>query len=206
MMTIGETIKTAINQGLQGQDITPSSSYGMTAKKDDRELAQFLSRYAPDTQLVNTADAETCVMGDAPTLSEMDAIYGKNASSLWLVPQLTDLSEFCNVQSSLSEKHIITLARLITAEYHYLKITELMLFFRRIKTGAYGKFYGTVSPIDIMYALRQFISERNRLIDTAESKAREVEMERWAAKAVSYDEYLSKQRLLTVKECNNEDD
>lgn len=170
----------------------------------NKELKEFLSRYAPDTQIANTSDIAMCVMGDALTLSQLDGTYGKNASSLWLVPQLTDLSEFCNVQNSLSERHIVQLAQLISAEYFYLKITELMLFFRRMKTGSYGKVYGTVSPIDIMVALKQFVKERNEVMNEAETKQRELQLEEWSQSAITYEEYM-KNKLLT-KSYNNESD
>lgn len=179
-----------------------SSSYGMTGRRTDENLAKFLSKFAPDTQVVYTCDVTMCIMGDSLTLSQIDKEFGKNASSLWLVPQLTDLSEFCNVQNSLSEKHIITLAQLIVAEYHYLKVSELMLFFRNVKTGNYGKFYGAVSPIDIMVALRQFIKERNLIIEKAETIKREKALEEWSKGTVTYEEYIES-KLLTNKDGGN---
>lgn len=63
----------------------------------------------------------------------------------------------------MSDAQIKTCADVIAREYGYLKLTELMLFFSDFKAGKYGVFYGSVSPLQITYALRQFCEERKEI-------------------------------------------
>ena len=63
--------------------------------------------------------------------------------------------------------------RRICAEYHWLKITEVLLFFHRFKMGRYGRFYGSVDPMVVTCALRQFIDERNEILAQYEQQERE---------------------------------
>ena len=42
---------------------------------------------------------------------------------------------------------------MIRVEYYYLKASELLLFFFKLKTGEYGHLYGVVDPMVIMSAL-----------------------------------------------------
>ena len=84
------------------------------------------------------------------------------------------------------------LSRLILVEYPYLKVTELLLFFHRLKCGRYGRFYGMVDALFITSALVQFMEERR-----AETKrylaAREKEEKpekKTVSGGISYQEYL----------------
>lgn len=106
-----------------------------------------------------------CVTGDAPTLAEVDGYFGANAASEWLVPLLADLSIYTSAKN-LAPRQQKQLAKTIAVEYRELKVTELMLFFHRFKTGRYGRFYGAVDPMVVMCALQDFIKERNELRDS----------------------------------------
>lgn len=83
---------------------------------------------------------------------------------MWLLPQLYDLSEYCGVKNKLQGKPLEGCAHVIATEFYYLKVSELMLFFHRFKSGRYGKFYGTVDPLVITSALREFDAERGEAI------------------------------------------
>lgn len=75
-------------------------------------------------------------------------------------------------------------------EYHYLKITELMLFFYYFKTGRYGKFYGAVDPLVITCSLRDFIVERGVAISRHEQEQREHREAESRKNAITYEQYL----------------
>ena len=131
--------------------------------------------YAPNKQSWLCRDKELCYFGKSPTLAELNSKYNKVAAQMWLIPQIDDVSEFSNCKKILSAEQIRSCADMIAAEYYYLKITELMLFFYKLKAGEYGQFYGSVSPMVIMCSLRQFMKERNDVIFQHESKEREKE-------------------------------
>lgn len=73
---------------------------------------------------------------------------------------MTDLSEFSGVRNKITVGQICQLVQLITDDFWYLNLAELMLFSRRFKAGNYGTFYGNVDPMTIMAGLQSFIRER----------------------------------------------
>ncbi len=82
-------------------------------------------------------------------------------------------------------------ATVIATTYHYLTVSELMLFFFRFKAARYGRFYGSVDPLVITSALRDFVRERNDAYFKHEQEERE-RKEREAKKnhkPITWDEY-----------------
>lgn len=153
----------------------------------------FLNLYHVDKSVSITNDADECYFGEAPTLWNVNLFYGSGTSEEWLIYQLTDLSEFTGVSKKITAPQIAQMAQLIVGDYGYLKMTEVMLFLRRFKTGRYGLFYGNVDPIVIISALGRFvIEERNSTLAAHEleeaKKQRDKELK--DKKNISYEEYL----------------
>lgn len=164
---------------------------------------QFLQRVNPQTQASFALKPQKAVMGDCPTLTDICLSYGKTFAEQWLYPQITDLSVFTGAKN-LDKEQVRSLASVIAAEYRYLKVTELLLFFHRFKAGHYGRFYGSVDPMVITCALRDFIKERNNIIDQCERDANNQQYELQSKMPkMSYEEYL-KLKQLENKE-DNED-
>lgn len=134
----------------------------MRKLKSAEELKALLIKYAPNKQLALCHNAEQCYFNDIPTLGAINKEYDKMAAVAWLIPQLTDIAEFSNCKVTFSEGQIRNCAEIIATEYHYLKLSEMMLFFYRFKLGNYGRFYGSVSPMMIMSAIKDFLQERGR--------------------------------------------
>lgn len=120
----------------------------------------FLSKFPPDLQCLVAEHEDRAFMGRAPSLGLLKKTYGKKTATMWLIPQIWDLCEYTNSKGKLDERQIEMLAEMISIEYGYMKVTELMLFFYRLKCGRYGKFYGVIDPMAIMIALDQFRLER----------------------------------------------
>lgn len=147
-------------------------------------------KVSPDTQVFFGRETEKAIMGDYPTLNDLNKAYGQGFATDWLIPQLDDLSMHTGAKN-LTERQQEQLAELIATEYRYLKITEVLLFFFRFKTGRYGRFYGTVDPMIIMCAMREFISERNSMIDAFEQQERDRKAAEDAkVPKMSYEEWL----------------
>ena len=164
---------------------------------------QFLQKVNPKTQASFALKPQKAVMGDYPTLTDICLSYGKTFAEQWLYPQITDLSVFTGAKN-LDKEQVRSLASVIAAEYRYLKVTELLLFFHRFKAGHYGRFYGSVDPMVITCALRDFIKERNNIIDQCERDANNQQYELQSKMPkMSYEEYL-KLKQLENKE-DNED-
>ena len=150
----------------------------------------FFLAFNPDRQQDICKNAEQCYFGEYPTLGQIKA-YGENAPSVWLVAQLYDLSEYCGCKDKLSKRQYEQCAGVIAQEFSFLKVSEVMLFFHRFKSGRYGKFYGAVDPLTIGLALRNFLDERSYAIQRKESELRARQRELWSSSAVSHAEAVN---------------
>lgn len=153
-------------------------------------LEAFLHTFNPDYQQQICADVDVCYFGDFPTLSKLRAGYGTTAAATWLVPQLYNLSEYCGCRDKLQGNPLKECAFVISTEFHYLKVSELMLFFHRFKAGRYGRFYGAVDPLIITESLRAFCKERWLAYDEREQQIREQQEAEHRKTAITHEQYL----------------
>ena len=152
----------------------------------------FIKLFNPDLQMKICRDKQLCFFGDAPALSEINMAYGEMTATMWLVPQLYDLSEYCGCKDKLQGKSLEECASVIATEFYWLKVSELMLFFHRFKSGRYGKFYGSVDPMVITTSLRSFLLERAYEIDERDKLEREIEDRESQRKAITYEEFVAR--------------
>ena len=166
-------------------------STGSSLRTTQERRKAFLEHYNPDSQWRLCRDPEDCVTGDHPTLAEVRKAYGENMSKAWLVPQLVDLSEFCGCRDKMNVRMLEQCAVVIDIEYPYLKITDIMLFLHRFKSGHYGRFFGAVDPMLITSSLRRYLNDRAAIIERNEQRRRERELERERAEMppISWEEF-----------------
>lgn len=190
METIGQAIRNKLAKG-PTTHLPSCDNSGRKAKLPAKwgTIEDFATAHNPDTQLSICKDADECWFGQYPTLARLDSEYGRNSASYWLVPELANLSEFCGCREKLTGPQLKECAVIIAQQYYYLKTSELMLFFYRFKAGRYGRFYGSVDPLVIMQALREFARERNEAYDRHEGEVRRRRHEAERSRAVSYAEY-----------------
>lgn len=162
----------------------------MIARYGDRQT--FLSKFNPDLQMRICKDKQLCFFGDAPVLSELNMTYGEMTATMWLIPQLYDLSEYCGCKEKLQGRPLEQCASVIAAEFFYLKVSELMLFFHRFKSGRYGRFYGSVDPMVITTALRTFLTERVTEIEERDKREKEIADREARKGAITYEEYVAR--------------
>ena len=174
-----------------------SNSLQKTEPKRWKTIEAFGKAYNPDYLItrckgMTIQDISTlCLFANTPTLSELVAMYGKNAPIVWLTSQLYNLSEFCGAKEKMDVMTAERTASLIYAHYYYLKASELLLFFYKFSTGKYGRFYGTTDPLIIINALSQFVTqERNPAIERHEAQERLKEKEQERQYAITYEEYI----------------
>ena len=141
--------------------------------------------FNPSLQRVVAENEDRAILGTAPMLCVLDAAYGEGSATQWLIPQLHDLCAAVGVKTKLDEGQMFQLATMIRNEFGYLKTTEVMLFFWRLKCGRYGEFYGSVDMQRIMRALRgSYTDERVKVIERHEAMKREQEQQQWAKDAL----------------------
>ena len=162
----------------------------------------FLKLFTPDLQLTAATHPDRAYFGTAPSLATVAAGYGRQTAVVWTCIQLENINTFAGVKEKMPIARQKELAELFLAEYPYLKVSELLLFFHRLKCGRYGRFYGMVDALFITTALLQFVDERRQetnRIKTALKKTEEVPQVA-SGGGITYDEYLE---LKKRKEQNN---
>ena len=136
----------------------------LQAKRSPGELSDFCSKFCLREAPNFAKDPERCITGAAPSLIQLDTIYGPESGRYWLALQLANLSEFCGVSGKLSPCQTDLCVTNILQEYPHLKVTELLLYFSRVAVGRYGLFYGQMDPQRINYWLNDFMQERQHII------------------------------------------
>ncbi len=162
----------------------------MVQRYGDRK--EFVAAFNPGRQQQICTNAANCFFGDYPTLGAVKRAYGSNTATAWLVPQLYNLSEYCGCRDKLQGKPLEECAGVIASEFHFLKVSEVMLFLYRFKSGRYGRFYGSVDPLVITTSLREFMKERLQAYSRREQEMRERENEASRKRAISWEQYCAK--------------
>lgn len=169
------------------------------------DLPQFMGRFTAAHEAEYCPHVWRCVLGSAPTLGQVNTAYGRHTAAAWLVPLLWDVSEFCGCKDKLTDRQMGELAYIIVSGWHWLKVTEVMLFLWWLKGGKYGKFYGAVDPMTITSALREFVGQRNAIIARSIAIGRERRQEEWKKRAVSYAEWQAMRDAKAVGAAGKED-
>lgn len=137
-------------------------------------------------------------MGTAPTLGLIKRAYGSHVAVAWAKVQIQNVEEFSGVKEKLNDQQRHDLSVMICVEYGHLKLSELALFFFRLKMGKYGKFYGCIDPMVITEALCEFANERRDILDRYERERRheDNDTQRAVVKkgAMTYEEWVAKKR------------
>lgn len=133
----------------------------------------LLQTFHIDKQMELTKDPKRCYFQNAPTLWTVNLAYGFGTAQEWLAYQITDLSEFSGARDKITDRQLDQIIQLITDDYGFLNMAEIMLFCRRFKRGLYDKFYGSVDPIAIMQGLNEFCRERNEAYAQREKEQQE---------------------------------
>lgn len=142
----------------------------------------ILELFAPKHQQQYIVDVERCYFGHAPSLTALRLAYGDTAPVEWLTYQIIDLNRFSNCKP-MTDHQVRELASIIVKDYYFLKLTELMDFFSRVKSGDYGKlFYGAVDPMEVIFALRRYADDRAEIIRRKEEDEAREEREREACR------------------------
>ena len=129
----------------------------------------------------------------APTLATVSRVFAHGTAVSWIVIQLSSLAEFAGVKDKFTERQLNEQASLILSQFYFLRLSELMDFFRLFRLGKYGKFYGVADPMVITEALGKFLKYRADVIDEllAQQAREEAEREREEREreAVTYEQY-----------------
>lgn len=127
-----------------------------------------------------------CFLGAYPTLAQVNETYEKNVAQEWMAKQLLALCEYLGYEKTLDIKQITELPEHIYLRFHWLKVSEVMLFLWLFKEEEFGEHYGKIEPAKIVSALQDFVGEegyRTKKIEEIMS-ALEEKYENWHSQNV----------------------
>lgn len=131
---------------------------------------RFLQTFNPTLQIVAARSEDQAHTGDAPTLAQTRNAFGRNVAEIWVSVQLNDFSEFAGVREKINPRQMDEVAAMIVDQAGHYKVSELLLFFNRLKRCKYGQLYGVVDPMKIMDALAKFDKERTEELNAIKKR------------------------------------
>ena len=160
----------------------------------------FALAFNPNVQMKCAMNIERSLTGDAPTIRQLLHTYQIAQLQVWMMAQLHDLNEYVGVKNKMETEQMKALASMIILKSEYLKASEILLFFYKLKAGDFGAFYGTVDPQKVGEYLNTFKSWRSQEIDKVNNKLAQEEKERklkeWRKTGITREEY-NKRRAAT---------
>lgn len=120
------------------------------------EFDFFKQAFSPQNQFVYALHEQRCHRGKAPSIMAAVAEYGIEAVGEVVGALVDDFVSFTPARSVFSDNHRRQICWVIITQYRTMKITQLMLFFVKCKSGFFGKFYTNIEPMDITIALSKW--------------------------------------------------
>lgn len=128
-----------------------------------------------------TLDEGRCHNGTAPTIRDCVRDFGRETVRSVVRQHLDLFIDFLKAKDKPSNKQRDTIVWFVLSQFSGLKITEFQLYIIKAMSGAFGKFYNTLDPLDVTTSLRQWVKEceaiRNEYRAEQVRKVREKERE-----------------------------
>ena len=176
----------------------PSVSGWLEAKKGEILLRygdahSFALAYNPSVQIKCAMNIERSLTGNVPTIRQLQSTYELGYLQIWVMAHLEDLNEYAGVKTKMETAQMRELATMIIVKSEYLKASEILLFFHKLKAGDFGGFYGTVDPQKVGEYLNAFKEWRSQELDKLYKKQALEERERkrkeWKKTGMTRQEY-----------------
>ena len=138
-------------------------------------------------------NVERSLTSNTPTVRQLLYTYQMDQIQIWMRAQLNDLNEYVGVKNKMETEQMRALANLLIVESDYLKATEILLFFHKLKAGDFGGFYGAVDPQKVGECLIAFKNWRSAELDKVYNKQaqerREQKRKEWQKTGITRKEY-----------------
>ncbi len=153
----------------------------------------FALTFNPSVQIKCAMSIERSLTGDAPTVRQLLYTYQMEHLQVWVMAHIEDLNEYVGVKNKMATAQMKELASMIIVKSEYLKVSEILLFFHKLKAGDFGGFFGTVDPQKVGEYLNAFKVWRSQVLDKLHTKQAQEERERklkeWERTGMSREEY-----------------
>ena len=186
---------------------TQKASGWLAVKKNEILLRygdahRFALAFNPSVQIKCAMNVERSLTGDVPTIRQLLYTYQMEHLQVWMMAQLEDLNAFAGVKSKMATAQMKELASMIIVKSDYLKASEILLFFNKLKGGDFGGFYGTVDPQKVGEYLNAFKAWRGLELDKMNAKQAQEERERkreeWKRKGMTREEYEERKNMPVI--------
>lgn len=140
------------------------------------------------------SSGQVALLPDIPSLSDVANKFGDETATKWLTILIDDVDNTTGTKMFPNEVRN-EMASLLLAAYGNMNIGEILLFFARFKLGDFNHITSYVGGMQkITVALQHYRAMRNddiiRIRREEENQLREQQRAQWAARAITYDEYL----------------
>jgi hypothetical protein len=152
----------------------------MLEKKKNTELAKespkdLLKFNTTPNNFKHVKTVSLAVNDKSDSLAKIRKKAGKKVSLSIIKVWLINLNDFLNISRKMNQVQIEETADLLYDEFYYLKISDIALLMKRIKTGHYGQFYESIDGMKLMEMFYQYAQERvNGILDNSEREEREL--------------------------------
>lgn len=153
----------------------------------------FALAFNPSVQIKCALNVEKSLTGNAPTIRQLLFTYQLEHLQIWMMAQLEDLNEYAGVKSKMSMAQMKELASMIIVKSKYMKASEILLFFYKLKSGDFGGFYGAVDPHKVGEYFNVFMQWRSQELDKINIKQAQEQLQRkreeWKTTGMTREEY-----------------
>ena len=179
----------------------PEASGWLAVKKNEilsnyGDAHRFALVFNPSVQIMCAMNIERSLMGNAPTIRQLLYTYQLEHVQIWVMAHLEDLNEYAGVKNKMATNHIKELASMIIVKSSFLKASEILLFFHKLKAGDFGGFYGVVDPLKVGESLNDFKDWRSLELDKVNNRIAQEKRERdrikWQTTCITREEYLAR--------------
>ena len=134
---------------------------------------QFAIAFNPGIQYSCAANIERSLMSDVPTIRQLLATYNENGVRVWLMAQMHNLNEATGVKTKMELNQMRMLSDVFLTKCPFLKASEVLIFFFKVRSGDFGPFYGSADAMLIGTFLDEFMKWRSSQLDKFYQKERE---------------------------------
>lgn len=172
-----------------------------------RDRATLLMSYGP--QSVPQVDEYKAIMGGSPTLAVMNSTFGDGTAETIIASKLCELNQYTNAKVKITPQQADAMATSLVADPNLqgLKGDVLVLFFERLKTGAFGELYNIVDAVSLCAKLRQFYNQceakRKIWAESAEREEAYRRLDEHRKNAITLEQFKKTDAYKRIQEAND---
>lgn len=120
----------------------------------------FSNAHNPDIQIRALTNQRQFILNESAFIWELPLLYSREEAIDWIRTQYTPIFRMSDVDDSPHALSMVKeLSEITFALFNHQKVSVLMLFIAKLRSGQYGKVYGTLRIDSILDAANRFLSK-----------------------------------------------